>query len=119
MAIVRHKPDPARPASADRARLDAMTPGEIARNAADDPDNPPLTDKELAIMVAARAVRLARAATGLSQTQFARTFRINPARLRDWEQGRSKPDTAAAAYLTVIRKAPKAVQKALAGEDAA
>jgi len=30
----------------DWARLDAMTEEEIERNAADDPDNPPMTDED-------------------------------------------------------------------------
>ena len=35
------------------------------------------------------------------------------ATLRDWEQGRSRPDTSARAYLTVIEREPKAVERAL------
>ena len=49
----------------------------------------------------------------LSQTQFARRFGFTPARIRDWEQGRSKPDSAARAYLVVITRETEAVQRAL------
>jgi len=35
----------------------------------------------------------------LSQEAFAERYHINVARLRDWEQGRSKPDSAARGYL--------------------
>lgn len=35
----------------DWARLDAMTEEEIEANALSDPDNPPLTDEQLATMV--------------------------------------------------------------------
>ncbi len=55
---------------------------------------------------------------GLSMTQveFASRFGFNVARLRDWEQRRSGPDSAARAYLTVISKAPDLVERALAGD---
>jgi putative transcriptional regulator len=33
--------------------------------------------------------------------------------LRDWEQGRVRPDTSARAYLMVIAKEPEAVERAL------
>ena len=67
-------------------------------------------------MGAARLARAARHATGLSQSKFAETYRINVARLRDLEQGRfQQPDSALVAYLTVIRAEPEAVQRALAG----
>ena len=49
-------------------------------------------------------VRAVRAATGLSRVQFARRFALDPRALQDWEQGRRRPDRAARAYLTVIRK---------------
>ena len=63
--------------------------------------------------VAARDVRRARERTGLSQAKFAARYRINPARLRDWEQGRTLPDSVALAYLRVIDREPEAVERAL------
>ena len=112
MAIVRFTLDPNNPpefTAAERARLDAMTPEEIEANALSDPDNPPLTEDELDRMVSARRVREARRSTGLTQVEFARMFRINHARLRDLERGRSKADSALTAYLKVIEKSPEAV----------
>ena len=50
----------------------------------------------------------------LTQEQFALRYGLNVARLRDWEQERSTPDSAARAYLTVIEKDPDAVRRALA-----
>ena len=50
----------------------------------------------------------------MTQVEFALRYRLNVARLRDWEQGRSRPDSAARAYLTVIEKEPEAVERALA-----
>lgn len=53
--------------------------------------------------------------TGLKMTQekFANTFGFPLGTLRDWEQGRGRPDTSARAYLTVIARKPKTVQHAL------
>ena len=75
-----------------RVPEDALTEEEIERLAREDPDNPPSTEEELARGVAARDVRLAREKTGLSQSQFAKRYRINLARLRDVEQGRTMPE---------------------------
>ena len=55
-----------------------------------------------------------RARRGLSQAAFARAYRINVARLRDLEQGRTRPDSAVLAYLAVIDEEPDAVRRALA-----
>jgi putative transcriptional regulator len=63
---------------------------------------------------AAIDVRALRRKLRLSQGQFARRFGFTAARIRDWEQGRSRPDGAVRAYLLVIERAPDAVAKALA-----
>ena len=54
-----------------------------------------------------------RAKLGMSQDEFAQRYGLTAARVRDWEQGRSKPDSAARAYLIVIDKVPDAVEHAL------
>lgn len=59
-------------------------------------------------------VRAVRAETGLSRTEFARRFALDPRALQDWEQGRRRPDRAARAYLTVIARSPNLVEEALA-----
>lgn len=51
----------------------------------------------------------------LSQAEFARRFGFSPRAVQDWEQGRRKPETAARAYLLVIAREPKAVDRALRG----
>ena len=51
---------------------------------------------------------------GLSQTGFASRFGLSLHALRNWEQGKRKPDPAARAYLRVIEKNPDAVLNALA-----
>ncbi len=59
-------------------------------------------------------VKAMRKSLGLSQAKFAKTYGFTAARVRDWEQGRSRPDGALRAYLMVIQKEPKAVKRALA-----
>lgn len=81
--------NPPKLSGTQRRRLDAMTEADIAAGAEADSDNPPLTEAELAKLRTARAVRQARRHAGLSQAAFARTYRINLARLRDLEQGRT------------------------------
>ena len=98
---------------AERARLDAMTDAEITAAALADPDNPPLTADELARIEAASVVRRVRARSGLSQQRFAARYHINVGRLRDLEQGRTKPDSALLAYLSVIDQEPEAVGRVL------
>ena len=107
--------NPPRLTPEQQARIDAMSDEEREQNALDDPDNPPWTDEELERGVLGRRVRLARQAAGLSQQEFAARFRIPVATLRDWEQGRRKPDAASLAYLTVIEREPEAVLRALQG----
>ena len=54
-----------------------------------------------------------RAAMGLSQVQFATKFGFPPATLRNWEQGRSRPDASTRVLLAVIAKHPEAVEDVL------
>jgi putative transcriptional regulator len=58
-------------------------------------------------------VHAIREKSGLSQSQFAERYGFNPRTLQDWEQGRSRPDSAVRAYLTVIDRNPSAVENAL------
>ena len=110
--------DPPRLSREAAARLDAMTSNEIDANASSDPDNQPLTETELARMAAARLAQSVREVVGLSQSQFASTYRINVGRLRDLERGRFlRPDSALVAYLTVIKSAPEVVRNALEAND--
>jgi putative transcriptional regulator len=50
----------------------------------------------------------------LSQNEFASRFGIAPGTLRDWEQGRKRPEGPARVLLIVIAREPKAVSRALA-----
>jgi putative transcriptional regulator len=50
---------------------------------------------------------------GLSQMQFARKFGFPPATLRNWEQGRVRPDAPTRVLLAVIAKHPESVEDVL------
>jgi putative transcriptional regulator len=50
---------------------------------------------------------------GLSQTEFASKFGLPPATLRNWEQGRVRPDAPTRVLLAVIAKHPESVEDAL------
>ena len=50
---------------------------------------------------------------GLSQTQFAMKFGFPPATLRNWEQGRARPDAPTRVLLAVIAKHPESVEDVL------
>ncbi len=58
-------------------------------------------------------VRKVRRQMGLSQTQFAAKFGFPPATLRNWEQGRVRPDAPTRVLLAVIAKHPESVEDVL------
>jgi putative transcriptional regulator len=58
-------------------------------------------------------VREVRTRMGLSQAQFATKFGFPPATLRNWEQGRARPDAPTRVLLAVIAKHPEAVEDVL------
>jgi putative transcriptional regulator len=58
-------------------------------------------------------VRRVRLKMRLSQKEFAGKFGFPPATLRNWEQGRSRPDTPTRVLLAVLAKHPEAVEDVL------
>lgn len=58
-------------------------------------------------------VRKVRLKMKLSQAAFAAKFGFPPATLRNWEQGRSRPDAPTRVLLAVIAKHPEAVEDVL------
>jgi putative transcriptional regulator len=58
-------------------------------------------------------VRKMRLKMDLSQAQFAAKFGFSPATLRNWEQGRSRPDAPTRVLLAVIARHPEAVEDVL------
>jgi putative transcriptional regulator len=101
------------PDQTDWTTLRAMTDEEIDAAALADPDNPPITPERQARLKRVPQVKVMRRALRLTQEEFSARFRIPLGTLRDWEQGKSEPDQAARAYLTVIARDPEGVRKAL------
>jgi putative transcriptional regulator len=97
----------------DWSRLEGMSEEERHLAASSDPDILPLTPDDRNKMRRTPQVRIIRRALGLSQEAFSTQFHIPLGTLRDWEQGRKEPDTAARAYLKVIGRNPAAVIDAL------
>ncbi len=60
-------------------------------------------------------VKAIRAKSGLSQAQFALRYGFSVRTLQDWELGRAQPPSAVRAYLKVIDRFPRMVEKALLG----
>jgi putative transcriptional regulator len=58
-------------------------------------------------------VRAVRRKLRLSQSQFAAKFGFEPATLKNWEQGRTRPDGPARVLLAVIARHPEAVEDTL------
>ena len=56
-------------------------------------------------------VAAARAATGLSQTAFAKLLGVSVRTLQEWEQGRKVPSGAAATLLKVAARHPEVLQE--------
>ena len=100
------------PQLTDWDRVEAMSEEEIWANAVSDPDSGYESEEELVALWAAH-IRALREGTGLTQLAFSDQFRIPIGTLRDWEQGVSRPDSSARAYLRVIERETEAVLRAL------
>lgn len=101
------------------ARLRAMTNEEVLAAARNDPDARALEDRDPTRLTPARHLSPAKRVRWqlrMSQSNFAQTFRIPLAMLRDWEHHRHEPDPTALAYLHVIARDPDAVRRALQTE---
>jgi putative transcriptional regulator len=58
-------------------------------------------------------VKRIRQRLGLSQEAFAQTYGFALSAVRDWEQGRRKPERSARILLRIVEKEPEAVTRAL------
>src|SRR5437763_16788093 len=108
-AVKQHEPD--------WAAIDALTDEDIDAMIAADPDVAPeldwsLDDPKVRILVPTD-VKAIRAKFGMSQDRFAKTFALNLATLRDWEQERRMPHGTARTLLQIIDREPEAVRRAL------
>ena len=79
----------------------------------------PMTADELKAARRAPKARIIRRALGLSQEEFAATYRIPLETVRDWELGTLEPDAPARALLEVIAREPAVAAEALRRRDAA
>ncbi len=61
-------------------------------------------------------VKRIRSKLGMTQDSFAGRFGISTATLRNWEQGRRRPEGPARALLTIIDQEPEAVKRAFGAE---
>ena len=73
----------------------------------------PLTKEQLESFPRRPYVGTLRRRLRLTQEEFAARYAIPLGTLRDWEQGRSAPDAATAAYLKVIAADPARVAEVL------
>ena len=99
------------------ARLRSKTNDQVLAEARADPSALPVEDRKpgsLGLAGRVSLVKRIRWALHMSQSEFAKTFRIPLGTLRDWEQHRRDPDQAALAYLEVIAREPDVVRRALA-----
>lgn len=90
-----------------------MTDTEIAAAAAADPDARPMSPEELQAARRIPRVRTLRRALGPTQEESATRYHIPLGTLRDWEQGRARPDQPTRAYLKVIARDPEAISRML------
>lgn len=68
-------------------------------------------EKDHLIPAGDTSVRAARAATGLSQAQFARLLGVSVRTLQEWEQGRKAPSGAAATLLRIAERRPDVLKE--------
>lgn len=86
-----------------------LSAAQAAAAAVADPDSRPMTPAELRDAKRVPWVKTLRRALQLTQEQFSERYEIPLGTLRDWEQGRSKPDQPALAYLKIIARDPQRV----------
>ena len=59
-------------------------------------------------------IKTIRTGINMSQAVFARSFQLSLDTLKGWEQGKRRPDVAAANFLRMIKADPEFVQRTLA-----
>ena len=114
--ITKFKPDPSNPHITDWTAFDARTEEENRAAALSDPDAQPLTPEQLARARRVVDVALIRERFGLTQEQFARRFGLPLELVRDWEDRKRAPDSAAVVLLRVIWAEPETVRRVIAAE---
>ncbi len=70
--------------------------------------------KSVYVVLSPAEIKAVRASVKMSQAIFARSFQLSLDTIKGWEQGKRKPDVAAANYLRMIKADPEYVQRTLA-----
>jgi putative transcriptional regulator len=91
----------------DWRRLDAMTDEEIAAAALADPDNPPLTDEQLAQFRRPARAMMVRRKLRMTRETFAAAYGIPLETLQAWERHQAEPTEVESAYLRLIEREPE------------
>jgi putative transcriptional regulator len=73
-----------------------------------------LAPKSVYVVLSPAEIKAIRASVKMSQAVFARSFQLSLDTIKGWEQGKRKPDAAAANYLRMIQADPEHVQRMLA-----
>jgi putative transcriptional regulator len=107
------------PAKIDWSVFDATTEAQIVAQLARDPDTAPnvtsLGPGRIVHPPKDVDVRAIRRKLRLSQARFARRYGFSLGSVRNWEQGRRRPEGPARILLKVIDTDPKFVDRALSG----
>jgi len=111
MAIVRKSLDEikANRPKVGLAKIKSTTEADIRRHQIEDGEDPDAAPA-YAVTYPPQAVRKQ---LKMTQEQFAMALHIPLATLRNWEQGRTAPDPAARALLTIVAKEPEKALRAL------
>jgi putative transcriptional regulator len=107
------KRDRYRMTAEDWRRLDAMTDDEITAAALADPDNPPLTDEQLAQFRRPSLAMKVRRKLRMSRETFAATYGIPLKTLEAWERHQAEPTEVELAYLRLIEREPELTKMAV------
>lgn len=94
----------------DRAKMAATSEEAIHRQMEEDGHSP---DGDAIRYAPVLPVRIVRKQLGMTQEEFAAALHIPLPTLRNWEQGRTSPDPAARALLTIVAREPEAALRAL------
>ena len=73
-----------------------------------------LAPKSVYVVLSPAEIKAIRASVKMSQAVFARSFQLSLDTIKGWEQGKRKPDAAAANYLRMIQADPEHVKRMLA-----
>jgi putative transcriptional regulator len=91
----------------DRRRRESMTDEEIIAAALRDPDNPPLTDEQLARFRRPALSMRIRHKLRMGRETFAAAYGIPLETLKAWERFKAEPTEVELAYLRLIEREPE------------